>query len=211
MRTNVIPVASDLSARADALLEAERFSAYNGLTGKDAMHIRLLTEEAISMVDGIMNGFHGGMWLESEQTSTGLLCRICVDADAAVNEGQEEKLLDIATSGKNEEAVGILGKIRQIFRWTLQQTDAEASAQTGTVSPWYALGIQQNAAAQACWSLQQYTQRVQQDSEARDELEKSIIAKLADEVKVAIRSERAEVIIEKFIHTRMKGSNSQQL
>ena len=208
MRTNVIPVASDLSARADALFEAERFSAYNGLTGKDAMHVRLLTEETISMVDGIMKGFHGGLWLESEPTSTGLLCRICVEADVNVNEGQEEKLLDIATSKKNEESVGILGKIRQILRWTLQQTDSEASAMTGAVSPWYALGIQQNASAQAYWSLQQYSQRVQEeqpDSEAWDELEKSIIAKLADEVKVGIRSERAQVIIEKFIHTNMKG------
>ena len=210
MRTNVIPVASDLSARADALYEAERFSAYNGLTGKDAMHVRLLTEETISMVDGIMKGFHGGLWLESEPTSTGILCRICVEADVNVNEGQEEKLLDIATSKKNEESVGILGKIRQIFRWTLQQTDSEASVMTGAVSPWYALGIQQNASAQAYWSLQQYSQRVQEeqpDSEAWDELEKSIIAKLADEVKVGIRSERAEVIIEKFRHPNMKGSH----
>lgn len=203
MKTNVISITSDLAGRAEAMQEAERFSVYNGLTGKNAMHIRLLTEETISMVNGIVKDFEGDLWMESEPTPSGLLCRICVAANVSVSEGQEEQLLDIATSGKNTEAVGILGKIRQLFRWSLQQTDTTSSLQTNTLSSWYAMGVQDAS----YWSLRQYTQQLQQqqpEGEEWDELEKSIIAKLADEVRVGIRAERAEVVIEKYIHNIME-------
>ena len=203
MKTNVISITSDLAGRAEAMQEAERFSVYNGLTGKNAMHIRLLTEETISMVNGIVKDFEGDLWMESEPTPSGLLCRICVAANVSVSEGQEEQLLDIATSGKNTEAVGIRGKIRQLFRWSLQQTDTTSSLQTNTLSSWYAMGVQDAS----YWSLRQYTQQLQQqqpEGEEWDELEKSIIAKLADEVRVGIRAERAEVVIEKYIHNIME-------
>ena len=203
MKTNVISITGDLAGRAEAMQEAERFSVYNGLTGKNAMHIRLLTEETISMVNGIVKDFEGDLWMESEPTPSGLLCRICVAANVSVSEGQEEQLLDIATSGKNTEAVGILGKIRQLFRWSLQQTDTTSSLQTNTLSSWYAMGVQDAS----YWSLRQYTQQLQQqqpEGEEWDELEKSIIAKLADEVRVGIRAERAEVVIEKYIHNIME-------
>ena len=203
MKTNVISITSDLAGRAEAMQEAERFSVYNGLTGKNAMHIRLLTEETISMVNGIVKDFEGDLWMESEPTPSGLLCRICVAANVSVSEGQEEQLLDIATSGKNTEAVGILGKIRQLFRWSLQQTDTTSSLQANTLSSWYAMGVQDAS----YWSLRQYTQQLQQqqpEGEEWDELEKSIIAKLADEVRVGIRAERAEVVIEKYIHNIME-------
>ena len=203
MKTNVISITSDLAGRAEAMQEAERFCVYNGLTGKNAMHIRLLTEETISMVNGIVKDFEGDLWMESEPTPSGLLCRICVAANVSVSEGQEEQLLDIATSGKNTEAVGILGKIRQLFRWSLQQTDTTSSLQTNTLSSWYAMGVQDAS----YWSLRQYTQQLQQkqpEGEEWDELEKSIIAKLADEVRVGIRAERAEVVIEKYIHNIME-------
>ena len=203
MKTNVIPIRSDLSGRTEAMREAERFSAYYGLTGKDAMHIRLLTEESISMVNGIIRGFEGTFWLESEPTPSGILCRICVAADVRVNEGQEDQLLHMATYGKNEEASGILGKIRELFRWSMRQADAESFAQSNMIDNWFAMGVRDDA----YWSLRQYTKRVQEAApggEEWDELEKSIIARLSDEVRVGIRAERAEVMIEKYIHNRMK-------
>ncbi len=198
MQTDSILISSDLSGRTEALREAERFCVYYGLTGKDAMHIRLLTEEAISLVADIVRGFEGSFRIKSEKTAEGLLCRLCIEANVSVSEMQETRLLSAATSGKNEAAAGILGKIRQLFRWSIQQTDAEAFAQSGVIGSWYTMGVND----EAYWSLQKYTRRIRQetpDSEACDELEKSIIAQVADEVRVGIQCERAEVIIEKRI------------
>ena len=57
MKTDIITIYSDLKGREEAIDAAERFIAYNGIEGKAAMHIRLLTEEAVGMAHGIMDGF----------------------------------------------------------------------------------------------------------------------------------------------------------
>lgn len=207
MKTDTITIRSDLYGKSDAMYEAERFSEYLHLTGRNALHIRLLTEEAISLVHGIVNEFEGEFWLESERIKGGVLCRICVSANVNVSDGQEEKLLDVSTSGKNEAAKGIIGKLRQVLRWSLQQTDNEEAAGMG----WYDLGYHSGPALYSAgsmgyfWSLAEYRNTIrnseQATAEARDELEKSIIANLADEVRVGIRSGKAEVIIEKAFPT----------
>ena len=53
MKTDIITVTDDLEGM-DAAIEAEeKFAAYYGITGRDALHLRLLTEEMISMIHGI--------------------------------------------------------------------------------------------------------------------------------------------------------------
>ncbi|MCR4644362.1 MAG: hypothetical protein K5695_03000 [Oscillospiraceae bacterium] len=120
MKSDVISIYSDLKGSIEAIREAEMLSAYHDLDKKQKMFIRLLSEESVSMVHGILNGFKGDFWLESEKTDKGLLCRICVAADVEVDDCQEEALLEVSTSGKNEEAKGVMGKIRELFRWSVQ-------------------------------------------------------------------------------------------
>ncbi|MBR4319422.1 MAG: hypothetical protein IKP69_05160 [Oscillospiraceae bacterium] len=192
MKTDIISICSDKKGRTEALEQAERFAEYHGLTDKKALHIRLLTEEAISMIHEIVSEFQCDFWLESEQSVNGLLCKICISADVDVNEWQENELLKVATSGKNEDAKGILGKLRQFLRWSLQQSDEETASQSDV---WYTMGSVNH---EKYWSLQQYRQNLmKKDSAKWDELEKSIIIRLADEVKIGIRTGKAEMIIEK--------------
>jgi len=204
MKTDSIKIRSDLTGREEALAEAERFVAYCGITGKYAMHLRLLTEETISMVHGILSNFEGDFWIESEKCSGGRYCRICVAADIAVSESQEAELMQMSSSGKNEEAKGFLGVIREIFRWSVQRT-SENPQNIGTAADiMYNMGIDAAMGKDAFWSLQQYRaslkQHVQEEQgrQAWDELEKSIVANLSDEIKIGITEERATVIIERF-------------
>ena len=205
MKTDVISIHSDMKGTVEAMEQAERFAVYNGLTGKNALHVRLLTEETISMVHGIVDDFKGDFWLESEPTAKGLLCRIIVSAQVAVNDGQEDELLEVATSGKNEEAKSLMGKIRQIFRWTIQQNDINMYEQDPAMDMWYEMGANREAMAYgsaAYWSLKQYRENAERVPKPKDrewdELEKSIVGRLADEVRVGIRSEKAGVTIEKL-------------
>lgn len=204
MKTDVITIHSDLTGSKAAMQTAEHFCEYNNITGKNAMHIRLLTEETVSMVHGILRGFKGKLWLESQDTEEGILCRICLRADKSVDMEQEDQLMSVSTSGKNESVKGVLGKIREIFRRTVQSTSTEPSA----VDTWYYMGAQRNALMNSVdtfsnyWSLNYYRQNVEgpaKNQEAWDELEKSIIGKLADEVKIGLRNSTAEVIIEKTV------------
>ena len=59
MKTDVITIYSDLNGRDKALQETEKFTEYYHITGKNAMHLRLLTEETFCMIHGIMEEFSG--------------------------------------------------------------------------------------------------------------------------------------------------------
>lgn len=204
MKSDVIRIQSDLTGREEAMKAAESFIRYNGFEGKNAMHIRLLTEELVSMVHGIMDKFAGDLWFESKKTAEGVSCNICLSADKSADPEQEEQMLSVASSGKNENAKGILGKIRESFRVSAQHSaDGVYMADYSAVNSWYSLGAAPSAyEMERCWSLRSYRENLPDRSAAAeewDELEKSIIAKLADDVKVWLKSNTTEVVIEKLI------------
>ena len=93
-----------------------------------------------------------------------------------------------------------MGKIRQLFRWSMQQTDAEAFAQSTILCEWYQMDCN-DSHVDYYWSLSSCRSKIndkpETNTEERSELEKSIIAKLSDEVKVGISTGKAEVVIEK--------------
>lgn len=203
MKTDVITVTDGLQGM-DAAIEAEeKFAAYYGITGKDALHLRLLTEEMISMIHGIFSDFRGEFWLESERTKKGLLCRLCLSAEKQVNKEQEAHMLSVASSGKNESARGIAGKIRELFRQSLQDASEDDIQYLGRMTDaWIGSGMT-GAMDSNYWSLQMYRQKVSakktEQKEEWDELEKSIIAKLADEVRVWLKTDVTEIVAEKVI------------
>lgn len=209
MKSDVILIKSDLTGREEAMQAAENFNRYNGFEGRNAMHIRLLTEELLSMVNGIMDGFLGDLWFESEQTDEGISCNICLSAKKSVDPTQEVQLLSVASTGKNENAKGILGKIRESFRVSAQHSaDGVYMAQYTEMNNWYSMGahrcsLPDSNMSEAYWSLMNYRVNLEASKSASaeewDELEKSIIAKLADDVKVWLKMETTEVVIEKLI------------
>ena len=203
MKSDVIKIKSDLAGRDEAMQMAEGVAKYNGFTGKNAMHISLLTEELVSMVHGIMDDFTGDLWIETKNEKGGVLCRICLSAKRRADPIQEEQFLSVSSTGENENAKGILGKIREIFRLNAQYGNICFNAYTLS-NPWYSMGASPvDYEMSQCWSLANYRNNLSSDkssnSEQWDELEKSIIAKLSDDVKVWLKSEETEVIVEKLI------------
>jgi len=206
MKTDVIKIYSDLQGSSDAMEAADKFAVYNDITGKNAMHLRLLTEELVSMIHGILDEFCGLFWLESERTKKGLLCRICFSADKQINRKQEEHILSVSTSGKNENVKGVMGRIRELFRRGIQAESVEDERYlTSVTDAMMSMGMMRSgasASSAAFWSLQAYRQDVytakDNKTEEWDELEKSIIAKLADEVKVWLKTDVTEIVIEKL-------------
>ncbi len=205
MKTDVITISSDLNGSDLALQTAEKFAAYHKITGKADMHLRLLTEETLSMVHGILDDFQGKFWLESEKTKQGMICRICLSADKQANQQQEAQILSVSTSGKNENAKGVLGRIRELLRRSLQMpSEADEKYLRNMSDAWLNTGINDFSAADSnYWSLQLYRKNLSPDEKSQkeewDELEKSIIAKLADDVKVWLNSDSTTVVIEKSI------------
>ena len=172
-----------------ALAQIDKISVYKGLSRQNTITLRLLTEEVLSMMRAIAGNVNGQFWLEDQDGvyELHLLVRTLVD------EKIRGQLLAASTSGKNEATRGFMGKIRAFF---------EPSAEVPMFSAGFAGGAPQMYESYS-WSMEDYRDQLRQrheldqrsSQEEWDELERSVVANLVDEVKVSIRGRNVEMII----------------
>ncbi len=194
MKTDVIRVSGHGKQLAAALEQADKAAACRQLSPRGALQLRLLTEEMMGLMRAITGVEEGQFWLEDENGQYQLHLLV----QAHLGGERRERLLAAATSGKNEAATGLLGRLREFFSYTGDDDapiffnpflfDGDSSMYRGTD-----------------WSLNEYraelaAQRAQHRAtpdaeEAWDELEKSVLAHVADEVKVSIRGTKVELIV----------------
>ena len=194
MKTDVISVSGQKKMMETAIGQADKVAAYKALSEKDAMHLRLLTEEMMGLMQSVTGASEGEFWIEDEdgEYRLHLLVRTLLSTE------KKEQLLSVSASGKNESAKGLMGRLREFFDWGIDEDITSNSLflpdmYEHTSSPmldWE-------------WSMRQYetalSARVAKDEpgaqEAWDELEKSVVKKVADDVKVYIRRGTAEMVI----------------
>ena len=194
MKTDVIAV-SGRNQTGIALEEVEKVQAYKGLTGKDALHLRLLTEEMMGLMRSITGEPKGFFWIEDEDG----VYELHLQVETRMTSMKREALLSASTSGKNESARGLMGRIRAFFDWGCDED------YDGFAGPYMLPDAFEHSTSPALdweWSMRRYedvlSARVEQDSAAReawDELEKSVVKNVADDVKVAIGGGYVEMII----------------
>jgi len=188
MKTDVILISSEGEGTKEALDLAEKAALYRGIAPKSALHLRLLTEELLGMMRSITKTCEGRFWIES----IGANFQLHLQTETFVSFDKREQLLQASSSGKNEAAKGIMGKIRTFF----DPLDG--------MPTYFSLNADGVADAQM-WSMRAYEQNIAimmendmaEAQEAWDELEKSIVSHVADEVKVSIRGREVEMVIYK--------------
>jgi hypothetical protein len=113
-----------------------------------------------------------------------------------MNNEKRKKLIESSTSGKNSAASGIIGKLRDIIETVTEPVD-DCNLVIDTLG--WMDGDVDYISGCATWSLLQYKQNVEQKklAEEWDELERSIVANIADEVKVFIKGDTVEMLIYK--------------
>lgn len=189
MKTDVITISSEGNNMDAALAQIDKISIYKGLSPKDTITLRLLTEEVLAMMRAIAGGVNGEFWLEDQDGiyELHLLVRTLVD------EKIRKQLFAASSSGKNEATRGFMGKVRSFF---------EPSSGVPMFSAGFAGGAPQMFESYT-WSMDDYRDQLRQrheldqrdSQEEWDELEKSVVAKLADDVKVSIRGRNIEMTI----------------
>ena len=189
MKTDVITITNDGGQMDNALMQAEKMAVYKELSPKSALHLRLLTEEMLGMMRAITGPAEGSFWIEDVDDSFQLHLKMETHADHA----QREKLLSASTSGKNEAARGIMGRIRTFFD----------PLDDYYMVPMVPDMIPDGVSTDLFWSMRAYQEMVQAQleqqqegaAEAWDELEKSVVSHVADDVKVSIRDRDVEMVI----------------
>ena len=111
MKTDVIRVSSKGTQMETALTQVEKVAAYKGLTGKNALHLRLLTEEMMGMMRSITGETEGKFWIEDEENVYQLHLQVATRMDS----GKRDQLLSASSTGKNESAKGLMGRLRDFF------------------------------------------------------------------------------------------------
>ena len=193
MKTDVIAVSSKGNEIEEALLLADKVAAYKNLSPKSALHLRLLTEEAMGMLRSITGQMDGTFWIEDNDG----LYELHLQVYTLMDEKKREQLLAASSSGVNEATRGIMGRIRAFFEPPMDGTPMFSSAPMAGMSP--------QMHGNMVWSMEDYraqlsmyrAQSREGAAEAWDELEKSVVSHVADDVKVSIRGRDVEMIIYK--------------
>lgn len=174
--------------------ESEKVAAYNNLSHKQALQMRLLCEEIDGMLPQIVEDFEGSLWIEFENG----VCKVNVSFQVAgLTSDKKEKLIELAKNKKNAEAVGIIGKIRSGIENFFLANEMILDYSTVLGQFHAATGYNDGVDYSYLWSLQQYKNTVNKETEQWDELEKSVIASVADDVIVGVKGKQVDIVIVK--------------
>jgi len=166
------------------LSETELFGRSCELTPPEALRLRLLAEETLSLTVRLFEHLAYTMQVEHAKKSF----TINLKAATLVDSNQKEKVLSLSTKGKNK-ASGILEKISEVFGYFITN-DTEAYPFGGSYDSHYS-GDNKDT----LFSLKYYKNNVADENKKPewDGLEKSIIAHYADDVTIGVRSDKVEV------------------
>ena len=207
MKSNICKLNKDVTCLEAVLSEVEKVTVYNGLEDKKALRLRLLAEELCGMLPGLIENFSGDFWAENNGDNYELHVELKAD-DMSID--LRDELISVSKSGKNAAAKGIMGKIRAVAETMLLAAFDPTLSPPLPADEFYdghdfniSFGYIDPAIAGETgyvysWSLYSYKAAVEENEEdAYAELERSIVAKLADDIIVGVRGNNVEIVVKK--------------
>ena len=173
--------------------EAELMARYNGLDKKSTRTLRLLAEEMSCMLPKLLTFGDGSFWIENEGRNYELHLSVKVNTYERRMLERRRKLSSVQNAASSG-TVGIKEKIVAAAEWLMYGKDRPLR-EKGSAMP----GIKSGANS-AVWSLLGYRDSIRDKQgfkQESDELEKSIIANLADDVTVGITKTTLEIAVKK--------------
>lgn len=192
MKSNVCKIEKGNKDLEAIFKESEKVAEYNGLTHKQTLQLRLLCEEIDGMLPNIIDDFEGNLWIDFEDG----VCKVNVSIQMPkFDVDKKEELIDIAKNKKNASAVGILGRIRSVVEDFFLDEDVLLACAVSSGS----FNVSGGMDYSSYWSLAQYKETVKKENNevAWDELEKSVISSVADDVIVGVKGKKVDIVIVK--------------
>ena len=199
MTTVNLWISDAVRRNSDANEIMKEFAEKNGITGKEYYHLGLLTEEVLGMANQILHMYDGELRVESTAAGYEIIL------EAAVHEKDGGKTVPAASPEGFMTKIAEMMNCSYVFENILEMPDDLA----GMLPDYMSYGIREAEEAQAWagrWSLSAYRDHLRnrqgenpKAEPALDELEKSIVAHLADEVTIGIHGHRIRLVISKNI------------
>ena len=193
MKSDVCKLLTKATDLKSVLKETVKSASYRDLDSRETSRLRLLAEELVEMLPELLQFSEGEFWVESEGKNFEL--HVTLHPNQTLTAEHREKLLDVSTSKQNAAAVGIMAKIRLAAEFFLMDYEKRA----GMSESFYVPGTPSVISmADPLWSLSAYREGAKKvQGETWDELEKSVVANLADEICIGIRGKCVEMTIHK--------------
>ena len=186
MKSNVIIINQSEDNLNQILIETQKVSEVSSLNNKQILRTRLIAEEFISMLKELSTDFEGKFWIENENLAFSFIAQIHINE--AMDLQTKRRFVEVSSAKKNT-TKGILGKIRDIVENLLYPENAMYS------SSFVAYQLESAVLLNDQWTLNKYKDAERNNAEPWDELEKSIIANLADDVIVSVKGSSVEIVI----------------
>ena len=199
MATAKLWISDTVRRNGDAGEILAEFAEKNGITGKDYQHLCLLTEETLGMASQILHVYDGELWLEKTAAGYEIIL------EAAVRGSSDGNAVPAASPA------GFMAKIAEMMNcsYMFENISDVPEDLAGMLPDYMSYGMREGKGAQAWagrWSLSAYRENLRNRQEehpaagpALDELEKSIVAHLADEVTIGIHGHRIRLVITKNV------------
>lgn len=191
VKSLICPIEGNKGDVERALTEVDSFSAFYGFDEEQAKRLRLIGEELLGMVGGVLDISNGRFWIEGGED--GVLVRLA--AEAILGTVAKDELDQVS---KNTEYKGFSGLIKktidnigEIFR------DSGATMGNITESEMGVGGVSIITQEEVDWSLAKYQDSLDRDMKAGtwDELEMSVLKKLSKDIKISYRNDRVDIIV----------------
>ena len=194
MKSNVCKIENGTNDLKAILEESNKVAVFNNFNKKQTLQLSLICEELDGMLPYLVEDFSGDFWIEYEDG----VCKVNASINIPdFNSIKKEELIAISKNKKNAAAVGIVGKIRNLLEdFFLSNGDVDY-VPLSSVHP-LSVGYCETVDYSYLWTLNQYRMTIEEEKkEDWDELEKSIIANLADDVIVGVKGKKANIVIVK--------------
>lgn len=199
-------VNSDAGRMAAARYATENFAWHAQLGKLNTLRLSLLVEETLGMVKTMVDDFYGRLWFSGDADA----CEIHFEATANMDSGRKQELLSVSSTGRNAAAKGFMGMLGDVISGALHNISSAvdaaygANAVSGRVVAPAGLGTPNLYDLTPVWTLEQYRANVEKGQidgdaleRAKEDLEKSIVANLADDVVVGVKKDHIELVIVK--------------
>jgi len=179
------------------------------LSGKDKLRVKLLLEETIGMFEEMTGEFTALMWIEKYDGQ----CAIRLVGNTKIDADKKYDLLSMSTSGENALVHGFMGKVKDIIQtgilnyesvMKLKQEYNGVSVNYAGLGVYSDVGVATNPTAFSgmMWSMIDYKNELEHGKAenegmmaAWDELEKSIVASVTDDVIVGVKDNKVQMTI----------------
>lgn len=188
MKSNVCGFKKNVVELENILVETDKIAQYNNLTKKESLRLRLLAEEMVALLTGLVEKFEGEFYVENDGKKYELHSIIKIPE---MTSDVRKELIQFSTQKKNSASKGILGKIRNALDVMLLNLFENESLYVLPYSD--VVDYRYNYE----WSLNNYVNNCESKKEIDDELQKSIIGTVADNVLVSIKGDKVNIVITK--------------